>query len=293
MSNTSDSSSTDFTIATLFDSSEQIRSIAAILRSLDSPYCSVSRRKLNERLPAEHSLSLVDAEALFVGLVLNGAAERAARDGDFAHATFEIDTSRAQTILYEQVVALKAFNSRDHSSTEQSNVEFIATVPPQLELRLPDSVADLNTRVRSAMLSADRIVRIANPYFDPEHPTVETLRTLPKRGVETRVLTRSMENGTDRFRVLSRMVSALDPSERDLVDIAELYKLDETGKQAYATHAKLVVVDDTQCYLGSANFTRTNLSTNFEVGIITTGPEVATASDTFDAIFKASRSVSF
>lgn len=283
--------SEEFTIATLSDSTTRIGLLATAVGSLGSGRVSVTRGDIDAELPADESLGTVEAETLFVGLILNDAAEKVTRESPFVDATFQIDVERAQIVLKEQAVAKAALESEGESPQREKDPELVATVPSQLDVDLPSSVGDLDSRVRSALLTADDVVRIANPYFDLDHPTVETLRTLPRRGVETRILTRSVDPGTDRHNVLSTMNTTLSPNERELVDVAELFALDDAGHQAYATHAKLVVADDTQCYLGSANFTVTNLSSNFEVGILTSGPEVSVAATTFDRVFEASRSV--
>jgi cardiolipin synthase/putative cardiolipin synthase len=143
------------------------------------------------------------------------------------------------------------------------------------------------------MLNAENVVRVANPYFDPGHPTVETLRTLPRRGIETRILTRAIDPGTDRYEVLKTMGRELSHDERGLVSVAEMSTVDEDGRQAFATHAKLVVVDEKYFYVGSANFTVTNLTTNFEFGILASGPDVPRTATVFDEVFEAGRSIPF
>lgn len=284
--------SEEFTIATLFDSATRIGTLAAAVDRLGTGRVSITREDIDEKLPTDESLGSVEAEALLVGLVLNDAAEKVGRETPFVDATFEVDIEKARTVLKEQIVARTALERERDSDQRPDDTELVATIPPQLDVEPPPSVGDLDTRVRSALLTAKNVVRIANPYFDPDHPTVETLRTLPRRGVETRILTREIRPGTDRYDVLSAMNNTLSEDERELVDVAELFALNDAGHQAYATHAKMVVTDDTHCYLGSANFTVTNLSSNFEIGILTSGHAVSVATDTFDAVFEASRSVS-
>lgn len=282
--------SDEFTIARWFDSPTRIGELATAVDNLGPGSVSASRKDIDAELTGE-SLGRTEAEALLVGLVLNDAAETAGRETPIVDATYEINTERARAVLEEQSAACLALNEEGQSEQRDNNIELVATVPPQLNVTLPPEVGDLDTQVRSALLSADIIVRIANPYFDPEHPTIKSLRTLPQRGVETRILTRDIEPETDRYEVLSEMRKILTPRERDLVDVSELFALDDTGRQAYATHAKLVIVDDTKCYLGSANFTVPNLTSNFEIGVLTSGSEVSTAATIFDTVFEASQSI--
>jgi cardiolipin synthase/putative cardiolipin synthase len=90
------------------------------------------------------------------------------------------------------------------------------------------------------------------------------------------------------------MTEQLSVAEREHLEVRELFHRDvRTGRQAYATHAKMLVVDRQLCYIGSANLTVTSLSSNFELGIVLEGPEVATATAVFDAVFDAATPVGF
>jgi len=74
--------------------------------------------------------------------------------------------------------------------------------------------------------------------------------------------------------------------------IRDLYEQDDkTGRQAYATHAKIAIADTEVCYLGSANLTDMSLSNNFELGVLLRGDSVDVAVDVFDAVFDFSREV--
>jgi len=283
--------SEDFTIASMFESVERLEQIHTALDRLGTGRQDTTRRDIDEYLPSERGLATDEAEALFVGLVLNDVAEKSTRSDSFVNSTFKIDVNQAQTVLEEQLVAQAALEEHSQSDRTGTRTEVVTTVPDELDIELPDGVGDLDTRVRSALLTADDVVRIANPYFDPNHPTVETLQTLPQRGIKTRILTRKMIPGTDRYDVLTEMNDSLSESEKDRLNIRELFARDDTGHLAYATHAKLIIADNTRCYLGSANFTITNLSDNFEMGILTSGPEVSLAAATFDRVFEKSRTV--
>ncbi len=284
--------SEEFTIARFFESSERVLRIADAIESLGSGTVTITRRNIDENLPNNEQLAAVEAEAIFVGLSLNNVAEKVDRNPSFVDATFSASVPDATQLLFEQAVAVAALANSTRTTDTDSGTEILATIPEQLTIQTPPNVGSLDTSVRSTLLTADDTVRIANPYFDPHHPTVKTVQTLPQRGVKTKILTRGINPGTDRYQVLAEMRDSLTEAERELVEIAELYHRDSSGRQAYATHAKLVVIDETRCYVGSANFTVTNLKSNFEVGLLTRGPEVQLAIDTFDAVFEASRSVS-
>jgi cardiolipin synthase/putative cardiolipin synthase len=284
--------SDDFTIATQFETPDDVDAVAIALNGVGAGEMLVTRDDLDQELPPDTDLDDVEVKTLLVGLLLNDAAERADHVTPLIDASFVVDVERATTVLREQAAACAALQDRDPEQSAQQKAEFVATVPPQLDAQMPPTFGDLDTQVRSLLLTADNVARVANPYFDPGHPTVETLRTLPERGVETRILTRSVKPGTDRYDVLSAMRSTLSAAERELVDVSELFSLTDAGTQAYATHAKMIVADQSRCYVGSANFTTTNLSSNFEAGIITSGQGVPAAATMFDDVFKVGHRVS-
>lgn len=281
--------SEDFTIARLFESSDRLVQIGDALKTLGDGTEDISRAAINDAVPADDQLSAIEAEALFVGLSLNGVAEKSDQNPSFADATFRVSISEATQLLAEQSVVIKGIAQTSEVGGSNSDIEILATIPEQLQVDISPQVKDLDTTVRSMLLEAADTVRIANPYFDPQHPTVATLRTLPQRGVETKILTRGLKSGSDRCRVVNQMYESLTKGQRQLVRIGELHQYDSSGGQTYATHAKLAIRDEVSCYVGSANFTVTNLDSNFELGLLAHEEAVAIAADTFDAVFDASQ----
>lgn len=88
------------------------------------------------------------------------------------------------------------------------------------------------------------------------------------------------------------MWDQIGPDARERLEVRDLYEWDELrGGQAFATHAKTVIVDDSTCYVGSANLTDTSLSTNFEFGVVVSGELVSDAIAVFDEVFEYSRAV--
>jgi cardiolipin synthase/putative cardiolipin synthase len=85
------------------------------------------------------------------------------------------------------------------------------------------------------------------------------------------------------------MWDMIDEEHRGNFQVRDLYRWDEKqGSQAFATHAKIVIVDERVCYVGSANLTDTSLSTNFEFGVVVKGNIVNNAVTVFDEVFEYS-----
>ncbi|MFC6993841.1 phosphatidylserine/phosphatidylglycerophosphate/cardiolipin synthase family protein [Haladaptatus sp. GCM10025707] len=148
----------------------------------------------------------------------------------------------------------------------------------------------LPSRLRRLLLEARESVRIANPYFDPQQRIIGDIIGLPRKGAVTKILTREVTEPSHRA-TFNRMHNELDAEARRLLDVRELFELDESGRQAVATHAKVMVVDDSIAYVGSANLTTTSLGSNFEVGVLIEGPPVDDIATIFDEVFASARLV--
>ncbi|WP_197409824.1 phospholipase D-like domain-containing protein, partial [Haloferax profundi] len=181
-----------------------------------------------------------------------------------------------------------AADARSTPTDQNDIVEFVATLPGGFEPTSARvrSVPDIASTIRNQVFDADSSVRIANPYFDPSLELVSDLASLPRRGVETHLLTRETadEEGDTRT-TLNKMWDLIDEEHRDNFEVRDLYRWDEKqGSQAFATHAKIVIVDERVCYVGSANLTDTSLSTNFEFGVVVEGDIVEGAATVFDEV---------
>lgn len=285
---------TDFTIARSL-SAHLVNALCEYFDERDPDIVEISRQMINSTLNEEVKLSKGDAESLFTGLIVNGAAEQASSASSFSEYTFEVDTERALCILKVQNIAREALEkSETHDEESDSlSVQLVGTFPPEIDENRPPGILSLSEGLRRMVFDADSIVRIANPYFDPSPSVVGDIAALANRGVRTKILTRETESADKKLRsTLNSMYEDLDPSKRDLLEIRDLYRRDTTtGNQEYATHAKIAIADEGVCYLGSANLTNTSLDTNFELGVVMQGDIVGTATETFDTVFEYARSV--
>jgi cardiolipin synthase/putative cardiolipin synthase len=282
---------TNFAVVRQFDDLDRIVTIRETILSLDRS--TVSRADVDRGL--QTPLTTREAAALFTCLQKNGAATQSATDDrGFANYTFEVDLPEVNRVLTQQASVI-ASEGQSIQREQNESVEFVATLPGGFE---PTSdrvrtIPDIATTIRNQVFDADSSVRIANPYFDPSLELVSDLASLPRRGVETRVLTReTAEQKGDTRTTLNKMWDSIDEANKDNLEVRDLYRWDENERaQAFATHAKIVIVDDRVCYVGSANLTDTSLSTNFEFGVVVKGAIVETASKVFDEVFEYSNRV--
>lgn len=277
---------TDFTIAETLPESliRQLRSVLDALADGDETVI-VDRERLDGALDG-HVLTQHETEALFVGLSSNGAAEEVPTGRAYVNYDFRVDVPAARSVLDQQLVAAtyREGRSRRHSSA----VDLVATIPEPVDLSNADTVSYTGGRVRDLVLNANDTVRLANPYFDADRPIVDDLASLPRRGVDTRLLTRETSDPeADLVEALNTLFHGLSERGRSRLEVRDLYECDTTtGHQQLATHAKLIVIDDAYCYVGSANLTRHSLTRNFEFGLLLSGDEVAAVATIFDDVFE-------
>ncbi|ELZ43374.1 Phospholipase D Active site motif domain protein [Halorubrum coriense DSM 10284] len=279
----------DFTIADALSST--------LIREIRRYFCEqhdaservqTNRVELNDAI--EERLGQRQAEALWVGLSANDAAEEVAKGTSYVEYDFLIDIAAALTVLNEQLVAARYREKRHTRPADEVNL--VATIPDGVSLPNAEAVSQTAGRVRDLVLGAEETVRLANPYFDSEESILDDLASLPKRGVDTRILTRETSDPDPQLTRSLNKIYRLSADGRDRLEVRDLYERDEqTGFQQLATHAKIVIVDDSYCYVGSANLTRHSLSNNFEFGLLVKGDSVGGVVSVFDNVFEHATSV--
>lgn len=285
----------EFTIARGISSSKVLNAVREYFQQQTAEDVKVDRQSLNTSLPDEFQLSKRDAECLFTGLVLNGAAAQVGNARTFADYTFAVHVNQAVVILDAQRIARSALDDAEELNNERpkTTVEFTATFPPTMDPHPTDQVRPLSNDLRRLFFDADSVVRIANPYFDPAPPVIEYIASLSNRGVETKILTRETEAASRKLRqALNMLHEQIEPTNRNSLQVRDCYESDDdTGKQSYATHAKIAIADEELCYVGSANLTGHSLTSNFELGVLLREDSVGVAIDIFDAVFEFSNRV--
>jgi len=126
----------------------------------------------------------------------------------------------------------------------------------------------------SAIFRAERRIWIATPYFVPDEVLLRALMIAVRRGVEVRVLTPARSNHS-----LSDF--AAGSCLRDLSAGGVI--IQRFGKML---HAKTLLIDDSLCVVGSANFDMRSLFLNYEIALFFSGrAEVERLAEWFGASF--------
>ncbi len=124
---------------------------------------------------------------------------------------------------------------------------------------------------------------ITSPYFIPDHKMLENFRILLKRGVKIKILTNSImtinhisaHSGYIKFR---KRVLSLGIELHELHHQAQLRQFYDTPpvhSDILGLHAKMVVIDRKEVFVGSLNFDPRAIYLNSENGFIIDSPQLA------------------
>jgi putative cardiolipin synthase len=159
--------------------------------------------------------------------------------------------------------------------------------------RPEDRSGNLLPQLMPELEATRRQLLLVSPYFIPRDKGVLALRAVHERGVAVRILTNSLAS-TDEVPVFA----AYRKYRRALIDAGvEVFEVDRAatrasppagatgvarhgqsgGSRAHASlHAKVLVFDCTQFFVGSMNLDPRSAFTNTEVGLVVDSPELAT-----------------
>lgn len=160
----------------------------------------------------------------------------------------------------------------------------VADKPAKIEPHQDDPALRIGPRIRAMTDQAQRELLLISPYFVPDDNDARYLVGLVARGVAVKVLTNSLAS-TDEPAVhagYSRHRRAL------LEGGVQLYELRPTGdapqpatakgtSSGVSLHAKAIVVDRQQTFIGSMNMDQRSKLLNTEMGIIVDCPPLADA----------------
>jgi phosphatidylserine/phosphatidylglycerophosphate/cardiolipin synthase-like enzyme len=245
--------------------------------------------RLNQHTPTDRQLSSHEFTTLVTSFIDGETAvEYNTGPRSYARYTFAVNLGLAQAYL-DQWIAAAANKAVDAArQPDPTETSLVATLPPDADPVARQAVDRTDLQLQTLLNRADNIARIAAPYFDPDERVVESIAALPERGVKTRVLTREVRpphGDSDTREAINRLRSSMSSSARELFDVRDLYEKGLDGQEE-AIHAKAVIVDESRCYLGSANLIQTALTSNFELGVLLDGLAVEEVVKVFDAMFR-------
>lgn len=160
----------------------------------------------------------------------------------------------------------------------------VADQPEKIDTRDDVPALRIGPKLKTMIEAAQKDVSIVSPYFVPGDSGTQFLTELAQRGVRTQILTNSLAS-TDE----PAAHSGYAHYRRRLLDGGvQLYELRPTPGAAQPStargtssgvslHAKAVVVDGEQVFIGSLNMDQRSKLLNTEMGVIVDSPALAQA----------------
>jgi putative cardiolipin synthase len=143
--------------------------------------------------------------------------------------------------------------------------------------------------LRRVLDAAQSQALLISPYFIPGDGGVSLLAALVARGASVKVLTNAL-SATDEPEVHAGYAKYREGLLKSGVELYELKGLrGATGQRAYGAssgvslHAKAMVIDHRQVFVGSMNFDPRSVKLNTEMGVIVDSPGLADAIEQFFA----------
>ena len=185
---------------------------------------------------------------------------------------FIIDKNKASDV---QLLKGLLFEGKSESQ-QYEKFGIVASFPPDKELSGALDVENLYPRLCRLVISADKQILMANPFFDREgiEKIMPYIKKAAERGVEIKIISRPKYDANPGQEVqIKNMLNV----------IGEKCQLRRFGGSIhgdpYHLHAKFMVADSKEAYVGSANITETSLGNNVEVGVIFSGTKVKALSN--------------
>jgi putative cardiolipin synthase len=148
----------------------------------------------------------------------------------------------------------------------------------------PSEPGDMQLQLTKTLLgklaAVDNEIIILSAYYVPTPRLEQLIVSLEQRGVEVRLLTNSLDtnNHTSAHAVYKRHRKTLLQAGADMHEVRAdaqdraLYMQQPIDQRLLGLHAKTLVVDDDQVFVGSTNLDPRSLRLNTEVGLWITSP---------------------
>lgn len=260
------------------------------------PY-SFTRSQLNSVLAAfDERLSPGEFNAVASALCNTDSAYEKPTSQGYANYEIQVTSPLGALRIIDQllIASISVPDMASGSDSDSSSAELVATLPADVQSKLPKSVRPIRTSIRRYLAEAADTVRIANPYFDDTEHVLNDLAALPRRGVDLKLVTREVDTDDPNqpsVDAIDEISGQLSDEERKHLFVRDFYDTDRYDVQLGATHAKAVIIDEQIAYLGSANLTRLSLTGNFELGVLLRGELVDDVVAVFDAMFDYARPI--
>jgi phosphatidylserine/phosphatidylglycerophosphate/cardiolipin synthase-like enzyme len=212
---------------------------------------------------------------------------------------FKFNHKAFDSYFSEQKIASKILKEAEEHRTPNrpgDTFEIIATVPTVLavEEEIPE-IQLIDPSLKRLIVNTENELWIANPFFDSfgTASILPALLSVAKSGVSVKIITRGFYDKDIHVSQLKSLTMIADGFiENGLsnqLEIKDFFKRsEETNRPEYALHSKIIMADEKECYLGSANVTKHGLKLNFELGVVIRGGKVKGVSKILKKVYEKS-----
>jgi phosphatidylserine/phosphatidylglycerophosphate/cardiolipin synthase-like enzyme len=271
--------------------SEHLVLVDDALRRFSSQKSTVTLQEVQDTL--QDHLPKARLEALFFALAQAGVLKRQKRDRrGHMHDQYEVDEAQLSVVLHDTLVAREVLRQVQQEKQPTDQMTLLATRPESLYLseEARQSILSVAVALHRLITSARREIIILNPFFERAgfDRLAAALLAAARRGVGVFIITRQLTDETSPNRQVLKglMKQAKDEGVVDLFRLAQYQQL-EAGRLIVASHAKVLLADSEQAYIGSANLTEYGMDRFFEVGVLLQGAQVRTLKSLLQAILVA------
>ena len=183
------------------------------------------------------------------------------------------------------------------ANQESGHIELVATLPDNflIDSQERSDILSLSSALHRLVTEAEREILILNPYFEQIgfDRLSSALLASAERGVLITVVTCQLSNVTSpNYRVLREIAEqARIHGFIEQFDFRD-YQYNLGNRVLPVAHAKIVFIDGTKGYIGSANLTEYGMAYNLEVGTILDGPEAKKIKQIFEGILASEQAKS-
>lgn len=214
---------------------------------------------------------------------------------------FTFDAKSLETYFEEQKIGAKVLSEAEEYIVPKREefIEIVATIPPVIIFgeKIPQ-IEPIDPTLKRLIISAENELWIVNPFFDVfgTASILPALVSTASRGVVIKIVTREIFEEEKNWSLLDSLKLLISKFEDekiiDKLEIRDFFKRSgTTRRQIYALHSKLVLSDESACYIGSANVTEAGLKSNFEIGVVIRGKKVKPIAELVNKLWENSKPV--
>lgn len=192
---------------------------------------------------------------------------------------------------------------------DEQVIEVVATIPFSVQRGRAgsDGLLSIEEAFGFLLKKANHVVKLSLPF--PEESIIthyaSHLKELARRGVRIQVLTREIDSmvstGNARYLALGKALVRLSDIYRSsgnghLLEVRDFHRSLGNHDSAFhyeSTHAKILIVDSSDAYVGSGEFRVNSLYNNFELGFLVSGSPVQQVEYAYNLIWDYAEAYSY